>query len=92
MKEVWKKHRIFCILSGAFIVLVLLLGDSLNSAYAQEPVVELSGWFSTIWGDSKDGRSSITYTLTGENGQRTLLLLDETAVKELGGVLSAYSA
>jgi M6 family metalloprotease-like protein len=49
--------------------------------------VSLSGWFSIIWGDSKDGKSSMIYTLTDVNGQRTLLQLDEKVAKRLGGVL-----
>ena len=28
-------------------------------------VSSLSGWFSITWGDSKDGKSSMSYTLTG---------------------------
>lgn len=84
MKKILRKHQYLRIVSSVFIVLVLLLGTSLNPAYAQE---SLSGWFSIIWGDSKDGESSMIYTLTDEKGQRTLLQLDETVAKKLGGVL-----
>jgi M6 family metalloprotease-like protein len=49
--------------------------------------VSLSGWFSIIWGDSKDGKSHMIYTLTDEKKQRTILQLDETVVRKLGGVL-----
>jgi len=86
-------------LSSVFIVLGLLLGASLNPAYAQGSGDEnaaaqnagqassLSGWFSIVWGDSRDGKSSMTYTLTDVNGQKILLQLDEKAAKKLGGVL-----
>ncbi len=83
----------FCILSIIMIVFSLLLGTSLNMAYAQDPGAEstaeqvsLSGWLSIVWGDSRD-ESSIVYTLTDEKGQETMLQLDETVAKKLGGVL-----
>jgi M6 family metalloprotease-like protein len=99
-KEVYMNAtKKFRMLSSVFIVLGLLLGTSLNPAQAQGPGEEnaaaqivgqassLSGWFSIIWGDSKDGESSMIYTLTDVNGQRTLLQLDETVARKLGGVL-----
>ncbi|MCP5005205.1 MAG: hypothetical protein GY941_14905 [Planctomycetes bacterium] len=85
-----KKYRM---LSSNFFVLFLLLCTSLNLAYAQDHVKEnaaeqtsLSGWFSIMWGDSDDGKSSMTLTLTDANGQQTVLQLDETVAIELGGV------
>ena len=75
------------ILSRLFIVLGFLFGVFLNpAAHAQEPS-SLSGWFSIIWGDSEDGKSSMIYTLTDANGQQTLLSLDENVAKKLGGAL-----
>jgi M6 family metalloprotease-like protein len=50
-------------------------------------VSSLSGWFSIIWGDSKDGKSSMIYTLTDVNGRRTLLQMNEKVAKRLGGLL-----
>ena len=76
----------FLMLSSVFIVVGLLLGTSLNLAHAQDPS-SLSGWFSIIWGDSKDGKSSMIYTLTNEKGEQTVLQLDKTVAKKLGGVL-----
>lgn len=87
------------ILLAASIVFGLLLATSPILSQAQEPgernaagriidqVSSLSGWFSIIWGDSQDGKSSMIYTLTDVKGQRTLLHLDERTVKKLGGVL-----
>jgi len=106
MKSINATKKFRMLLSG-FIVLVLLLGTSLNPAHAQGPgkenaaapgrlpifprktagQVSLSGWFSIIWGDSKDGKSSMIYTLTDVKGGRTLLQLDEKVARELGGVL-----
>jgi hypothetical protein len=86
-------------LSTVLIVLSLQLGTSLNPAHAQGPGEEnaaaqikgqassLSGWFSIVWGDSKDGKSSMIYILTDVNGQQILLQLDEKVAKKLGGVL-----
>lgn len=67
----------------------------LNPVYAQDNTPQhlagqpssLSGLFSIIWGDSKDGKSSMIYTLTDANGNRTLLQLDETVSRKLGGGL-----
>lgn len=75
--------------SSVFIALALLLVNSWNIAAAQVsgPASSLSGWFSIVWGDSKDGKSSMTYTLTDANGQQTLLQVDKTVAKKLGGVL-----
>ena len=72
-------------LTAILIVLALSIGFSTITAFAQDTVTR-SGWFTIIWGDSKD-ESSMIYTLTDENGQRTSLRMDETVVKELGGVL-----
>ncbi len=89
----------FRMLSTVFIVLGLLLGASLNPVHAQGPgegnaapqtkgqASSLSGWFSIVWGDSKDGKSSMSYTLTDVNRQQILLQLDEKVAKKLGGVL-----
>jgi M6 family metalloprotease-like protein len=84
----------FRMLSSVFIVLCLLLGTSLTPAYARDPggrnaaaQISMSGWFSIIWGDSNDGKSSMIYTITDVNGQRTLLQMDETVAGKLGGVL-----
>ena len=90
----------FRMLSSIFIVLSLLLGASLNLAYAQEAseknappqaagqISSLSGFFSIIWGNSEDGKSSMMiYTLSDVNGRRTELQLDETVSRKLGGVL-----
>ena len=99
-KEVhMKATKKFIMLSSIFIVLGLLLGATQNPAQAQGPGKEnapaqmegqaasLLGWFSIIWGDSKDGKSSMVYTLTDVNGQRTSLQLDETVARKLGGAL-----
>lgn len=95
-KEAYKNATIkFRMLSSLFIVLGLPLCTFLNPVYAQDntpPQIagqasSLSGLFSIIWGDSKDGKSSMIYTLTDANGQRTLLQLDETVSRKLGGVL-----
>ena len=84
----------FRVLPTALIVLILLFGTSLNPAHAQnrngENVTEqmagqassLSGWFSIIWGDSEDGKSTMIYTLTDVNGQRTILRFSETVLAE----------
>ena len=94
-----KNAKQFRILSSAFIVLGLLLSTCLNPAQAQGPGEEnpteqiagqassLSGWFSIIWGDSKDSESSMTYTLTEVNGKKTSLQVDEEVAKSLGGLL-----
>jgi M6 family metalloprotease-like protein len=47
-----------------------------------------SGWFSIIWGDASEGKARTLYTLTDERGQTTILQLDETLARSLGGVLS----
>lgn len=47
-----------------------------------------SGWLSIMWGDGLDGSSQTVYTLTDDNGQTTVLSLDETLAQSLGGVLS----
>ncbi len=84
----------FRILSIIMIVFNLLLGTSLNMAYAQDfgsestaEQVSLSGWLSITWGDSKYGESSTSYSLTDENGQRTILQIDDTVAKKMGGIL-----
>ncbi len=87
MKKVLRKQLYYSMLPSVFIVMVLLLVTSLNHSYAQGPVEELSGWFSIVWGDSEDGSSSTVYTLSDLNGQETMLQLDETVIKNLGGVL-----
>jgi len=99
-KEVYMKvtRKVF-MLSSLFIVLVLLFGTSVDAVHAQNrsgentapqitaQVSSLTGWFSIIWGDSEDGKSSMIYTLTDANGQRTILRLSETVARKLGGVL-----
>jgi len=87
MNKVLRKQRYYPIFSNVFIVMVLLLITSLNPLYAQGPVEELSGWFSIVWGCSEDGNSITVYTLTNVNMQKTTLQLDETVIKNLGGVL-----
>ena len=94
-----KNAKQFRILSSVFIVLGLLLSTCLNPAQPQGPGEEnpteqiagqassLSGWFSIIWGDSKDRESSMTYTLTEVNGKKTSLQVDEEVAKSLGGLL-----
>jgi hypothetical protein len=86
MKKVLRKQLYYSMLPSVFIVMVLLFITSLNPLYAQGPVEELSGWFSIVWGDSEDGNSSTVYTLTNVNMQKTTLQLDETVIKNLGGV------
>jgi M6 family metalloprotease-like protein len=87
MKKGLRKQLYYSMLPSVFIVMVLLLVTSLNHSYAQGPVEELSGWFSIVWGDSEDGKSSTVYTLSDSTGQETMLQLDETVIKNLGGVL-----
>ena len=46
-----------------------------------------SGWFSIIWGDSLNGASQTTYTMTDASGKTSLLRLDERLAQSLGGML-----
>ncbi|MCL7486899.1 MAG: hypothetical protein M8357_01830 [Desulfobulbaceae bacterium] len=92
-KKLGKNHYLR-IVAGVFVATVLLFGTLLNQPYAQDNEKEnaaaqlsMSGWFSIIWGDSKDGKSSMIYTLTDEKGQQILLQVDEAVVRKLGGVL-----
>ena len=87
MRKVLRKQRYYSMFPNVFIVMILLLLTSLNSSYAQGSVEEISGWFSIVWGDSEDGKSSTVHTLSDSNGQETILQLDETVIKNLGGVL-----
>lgn len=87
METILRRHHFLRMLSSALIVLVLLLGTYLTPAYAQDNVVELSGRFSVIWGDSQDGQSIMICTLTDKEGQQTLLQVSETVANKLGGVL-----
>lgn len=83
------------ILLNILIILGLLLCTLPNPVDADDdttpPVagqqVSYSGWFSIIWGDSEDGKSSVIYTLTDIKGKRILLQIDEEIAKQLGGVL-----
>ncbi|HPH97552.1 MAG TPA: hypothetical protein PKW33_13390 [Anaerolineaceae bacterium] len=61
---------------------------SFNSADQAGQTWKQTGWFSIIWGDSQDGISDITYTLTDAQGQVTTLLLDEKLAGSIGGVLA----
>ncbi len=85
-----KKHRL---ITSVFLGLSLMFGTSLLPVRAQDevlmagPTASESGWFSIIWGDSQDGKSSMVYTLTNVTGQQTLLRLEESVIKALGGVL-----
>ena len=85
-----KKHRL---ITSVFFGLSLIFGTSLLPVGAQDevlmagPTASESGWFSIIWGDSQDGKSSMVYTLTNVTGQQTLLRLEESVIKALGGVL-----
>ena len=75
-----KVTRKVFMLSSLFLVLVLLFGTSVDAVHAQNrsgeniapqttvQVSSLTGWFSIIWGDSEDGKSSMIYTLTDANG------------------------
>lgn len=47
-----------------------------------------SGWLNIIWADSREGESSIMYTLTGEDGQVTELRLDEKLTHAAGQILT----
>jgi M6 family metalloprotease-like protein len=87
MKKVLRKQLYYPMLSSVFIIMVLLLTATLNPAYAQDPVEELSGWFSIVWGDSENGVSNTVHTLSDASGQATILHLDETVIENLGGVL-----
>lgn len=76
-------------------MLVMGLPPCTNLAYAQDDTSQqiagqassTSGLLSIVWGDSKDGKSNIIYNLTDASGHRTLLQLDETVSRKLGGVL-----
>ena len=88
MKKVLMKQLYYPIFSSVFIVMVLLLISSLNPSYAQEPVEELSGWFSIVWGDSENGEVEARSThLAMQTVKKPLLQLDETVIENLGGVL-----
>jgi hypothetical protein len=87
MKKVLKRQIYYSLFPNVFIVVILLCITFLNPSYAQGPVEELSGWFSIVWGDSEDGNSSTVYSLSDENMQKIMLQLDETVIKNLGGVL-----
>ena len=84
MKKVLRKKQYYLMFSYSLFLMFFLL---ISPSYAQEPVEELSGWFSIIWGDSEDGTSSILYTLADADMQDTILQLDETVIKDLGGVM-----
>jgi M6 family metalloprotease-like protein len=47
----------------------------------------LSGVLSIIWGDNIDGKSTTVYSLTSDSGQRTVLQIDDTISKKVGGIL-----
>jgi len=56
-------------------------------AQGEEQLQSLSGWFSVIFGDSINGSGSeIIYTLTDNDGQITILKMDETLTQPLGGI------
>jgi M6 family metalloprotease-like protein len=66
----------------------VLLG--VQGVWAQQavPPAAATGWFSIIWGDSKDGKEAVRYTLTEANGQTIELALDEETLRPQGGVLA----
>jgi M6 family metalloprotease-like protein len=49
--------------------------------------VSLSGWFSIVWGDGRDGGTTTTYLLTGSDEKTSLLEFNEQTMQSLGGVL-----
>ena len=94
MEKILCRYQRVSLFSTVFLILVLLSSAFQSTASAQDcgvknagATISLSGWFSITWGDSKDGRSSMIYTLTDDRGQRILLHLDETVARKLGGVL-----
>ena len=89
-------RRLRMLASLVFMLAAMVAGPPCHAG-AQDPVrpdatplaaeTSLEGWFATIWGDSRDGRSSTVYTLTDAKGQETVLQLDEAVAVRLGGVL-----
>ena len=87
MKKVIRKKLHYPVFPIIFFVMGLLLFLYSNPLYAQDPAEELSGWFTIVWGDSEDGESNTTHSLTDSNGKETMLYLDKRVIEDLGGVL-----
>lgn len=84
-------RRVFYfVLITTILALQILSAPQPVSAQAAQPV-EMSGWFSIIWGDGAPGSGASTdpvYMLTAEGGQATRLLMDATQAAPAGGVLA----
>ena len=77
----------------ALLVAVLFLPGMTLQAPAQgtSPNVQLTGWFTVIWGDGMPGSGEAplaVYLLTSEDGQTYRLELDEALLEDAGGVLA----
>ncbi len=72
---------------SAFIFITSYMTAGLRSVSAQgQETVSLSGWFSVVWGDSRDGQSTPpVYRLTDDSGATTRLELDEALTAPWGG-------
>ncbi len=76
---------------SSIIFVAVLIFNSYQEASAQAGApLSFKGWFSIIWGDGYpgSGEESVLYTLTDDNGQTTVLSMDEELTQSMGGILS----
>ena len=75
--------------SALSIIIAMSMFISFLDASAQsDATVSLTGIFSIIWGDSQSGASNIRYMLTDDKMQTTMLSLNESLARSLGGVIN----
>jgi M6 family metalloprotease-like protein len=89
-----KSYRIRLVLFVIFVPVIITAFvwnvENRDFVSKKEESITLTGWFTIIWGDSKPGSEAAKtiYLLTDSNGKSTRLLLSESLIKSLGGVLS----